>query len=266
MSDDEVGDLYDLALVHEKAGENEQAIAIFLKVLELDPDDHGGVMVRLAALGHVQTPDRAGDIYVANLFDQHADQFEAILVGQLGYDVPNLMREMLLRQDIGDLPLGLDLGCGTGLVAEALSGLVDHWVGIDLSEEMAAICYDKELYDDVYVGEVVAYLDEGEDGPFDLIVAADVLPYLGDVAPLFAGVAARLHGEGCFLFSTQSMRDDERGDYVVGQDHRFHHASDYLEAQLDAVGLMIVDRQDINVRNEEGAPTPGELIFVRFAD
>ena len=90
MSDrvDDLDKAYTKALAHEKAGEIDKAAQGYQDCLRLDPADHGGASVRLAAMGRGQIPQKAPDAYVETLFDQHADQFDDILTGHLGYAVP----------------------------------------------------------------------------------------------------------------------------------------------------------------------------------
>src|SRR5690606_13779440 len=103
---------YNSALALEKAGRFEEAAAAYRKVLVIDPDDHGGAAVRLASMGFGDTPPKAPDAYVATLFDQHAEAFESILVDQLEYCVPLLVRQRIQALGLGPFRKMLDLGCG----------------------------------------------------------------------------------------------------------------------------------------------------------
>lgn len=270
MTDDDDTPLaraYNRALALEKAGRLDEAAAAYAEVLALDPDDHGGAAVRLAAIGRGDAPDGAPAAYVATLFDQQAEDFEEILVDRLGYGVPGLIAERLGEGRLGRV---LDLGCGTGLVAEALAGRAEYIAGVDLSEGMLGIADDKELYDDLYLGDVAEFLAaEDEDGaePFDLIAAADVLPYLGGVEALFAGAARNLRPGGRFVFSTETLPDDAfagRG-WTVGKGNRFAHAEGYLRTALGQAGFAVEEVLPITVRFETGAPVPGHLITARLA-
>ena len=84
---------YNRALALEKEGRLAEAAEAYREVLALDPEDHGGAEVRLAATGFGDTPLKAPGAYVETLFDQHADDFEDILVEQLGYCVPMTIRQ-----------------------------------------------------------------------------------------------------------------------------------------------------------------------------
>lgn len=97
-------------------------------------------------MGRGAVPLKAPDAYVATLFDQHAEMFDTILVDQLGYDVPLQLREMLLEMDDAfNAERMLDLGCGTGLSADALDDMAAHKTGVDISENMIEVAYEKAI-------------------------------------------------------------------------------------------------------------------------
>ncbi|MCB1518650.1 MAG: S-adenosylmethionine-dependent methyltransferase, partial [Hyphomicrobiaceae bacterium] len=54
-----VADAYNLALELEESGDIEGAVAALKAYLELDPQDHGGAAVRLAALERGAVPAKA---------------------------------------------------------------------------------------------------------------------------------------------------------------------------------------------------------------
>ena len=257
-----LAEAYNRGLALEKQGELTAAVAAYREALALDASDPGGVSVRLAALGHGPVPEAAPAAYVEMLFDQHADTFEMILVDKLHYDVPALIRQKLDALELTPFARMLDLGCGTGLAAEAMGDRAREIIGIDLSEQMIDIAEEKDVYDGLYTGEVVDFLADNDEDPFDLIVAADVLPYLGAVEPLFAGVAGMLTAKGVFAFSTEMLAEAD-GTYAVGPNRRFLHAEAYLRAGLDAAGFEMLAMDKINVRNEDEAPSPGHLVIAR---
>lgn len=270
MSDNEtiaeaLADAYNRGLDLEKNGDIAGAIAAYREALALNPDDPGGLAVRLAALGAGPTPETASPAYVELLFEQHAGNFEDILVRQLHYDVPNLLRKKFAALDLTPFGRALDLGCGTGLCAVAMNDCVKEIIGIDIAETMVDFAEDKDIYDGLYVGEVVDFLEDNEEDPFDLVIAADVLPYLGAVERLFKGVAAMLDPEGVFAFSTEMLAKAE-GTYAVGPNRRFLHAESYLRQRLMDAGFTVLAMDEINVRNEDERPSPGHLVVARKHD
>ncbi|MBP0614489.1 class I SAM-dependent DNA methyltransferase [Jiella mangrovi] len=273
FDEDALDAVYRRALAEEKAGKPEAAAAAYRECLDIDPDDHVGARLRLAALGMGEMPASAGESYVSTLFDQQAEMFEDILVRQLGYGVPELIAKSLARLNLHHFDRGLDLGCGTGLVGVALDGRVDEMLGVDLSENMVEIAFDSGAYDHLYIGEALGFLEEfDEDEPFDLISAADVLPYIGDLAPLLSAVSARLSPNGLFVASTETFAAGENGSgtagatdgFAVGRDHRFHHGEAYLRAALEAEGLSVLAFEPITVRMQEGQPAPGHLFVAQM--
>ena len=259
---------YNEGLRREKAGDRAGAAAAYARALALDPADRGGVAVRLAAMGMGPVPDRAPPAYVATLFDQHAERFEEILVGRLGYRTPQDLAAALAPH--GPFARMLDLGCGTGLAAAALAGATGHRTGVDLAEAMLALADETGLYDDLYLADAEGFLEaaaeEGE--TWDLIVAADVMPYLGDLGPLIARAADRLAPGGLLAFSTERAPEDGREDapgWVVVPGRRFAHAGPWLRRTLAAAGLATLALEPVVIRWEEGAPAQGWLAVARRA-
>lgn len=256
---------YDRALAHEKAGRLDEAATAWREVIAIDPDDCGGAAVRLAALGRGETPAKAPDAYVATLFDQHADAFESILVDQLGYRVPEMLRDAVDALEAGPFGRMLDLGCGSGLTGEAFADLAGHISGLDLSQNMVEIAGESGTYAELYVGEAVRFLREWDGARWDIVTATDVLPYMGALEAFLALAASRLNGGGLFGFSSETLPAAVMAgrDYAVGPGHRFAHAQDYVTGLLAANGLAVVHLTPITVRHEEGAPVPGHLVIAR---
>ncbi|EFG37938.1 3-demethylubiquinone-9 3-methyltransferase [Brucella sp. NVSL 07-0026] len=266
LDQEALAEAYNHALALEKAGDFDAAAKAYEEVLQIDPDDHGGAAVRLASMGRGAVPLKAPDAYVATLFDQHAEMFDTILVDQLGYDVPLQLREMLLEMDDAfNAERMLDLGCGTGLSADALDDMAAHKTGVDISENMIEVAYEKGDYDALFVGEAVRFLESTEEENWDLIVATDVLPYMGELERFFAGVAEHLNSGGHFGFSSETLDDNRLAGraFVVGDYQRFAHAQSYVRAMLDSHGMDCIRCEDITVRSEQGAPVPGHLYIAR---
>jgi len=264
---DALEEAYNRALALEKAGDLDAAAEAYRLCLEIDPADHGGAAVRLASMGRGETPPKAPDAYVATLFDQHAEAFEAILVGQLGYDVPNLVRAALEAQRLGPFERMLDLGCGTGLSGEVLRDKVEHITGMDLSERMVEITHEKGFYDALYVGEAVDFVQHADVEPFDLVTATDVLPYMGHLEDFFEGLAELTNSGAILAFSSETLPEEQFAgkDFRVGAHQRFAHAQTYIERLLKDHDFALLDIQPITVRMEQGMPVPGHLVLARKA-
>lgn len=263
--DDPLAEAYNRGLALEKAGDVEGAAAAYREVLALDPDDHGGASVRLAAMGRAAAPDAAPPAYVATLFDQNAAAFDDMLVGQLGYAVPMLVRECIEALGLGPWARMLDLGCGTGLTGASMTDLSGEITGVDLAEAMLDEAHERGCYDALYIAEVVAFLEEAaeaQETPWDLITATDVLPYIGALEPFFAGLDRALAPGGVLVVSTETAPGDA-APWRVGVRHRYAHAERYMATLLTTHGFETLECRPITVRYDEGAPVPGHLVIAR---
>lgn len=265
IDEEALAEAYNRALTLEKAGDFDAAAEAYAEVLRIDPADHGGAAVRLASMGRGETPLKAPDAYVATLFDQHANTFESVLVDQLGYSVPEQTRQALMQCAPGPYERMLDLGCGTGLTGEILRDLANDITGVDLAESMVEITHEKEVYDALYVGEAVDFLENADVAPFDLVTATDMLPYLGHLEAFFAGVAALTNPQAVIAFSSETLPDETLAgrSFMVGPHQRFAHAERYLHEMLAANGFTCLYLELIIVRHETGKPVPGHLVVAR---
>lgn len=267
---DDLAAAYNRALELEKSGKLDQAAALYHKCLALDPSDICGASVRLASMGAIPSPDKAPDAYVATLFDQHADDFDEILTGSLGYAVPMQVAEILARDAPGPYSRMLDLGCGTGLSGMMLQPLCEYAIGVDLSENMIDKSDERACYDALFINEAVHFLEEwtkSEDSdhqPFDLIVATDVLPYVGALEPLFDGITSNAQKNARLVFSSETMSEEamQGRPWCVTPNQRFAHSKQYLQAMCQRAGFKNVTHiEDIAVRSEQGLPIPGYLVI-----
>lgn len=266
IDEEALAEAYNRALSLEKAGDIDAAVKAYEEVLAIDPEDHGGAAVRIASMGRGETPPKAPDAYVETLFDQQAEAFEDILVDQLGYAVPMVVRQRLQTLELGPFKRMLDLGCGTGLTGEALRDMATDITGMDLSENMVEIAHEKDIYETLYVAEVEDFLEDNDDDAFDLITATDVLPYLGALEPIFFGAAENMVEGGFFVFSSETLPSETMAGrpYMVGPHQRFAHSETYIRERLAATGFDIVEVTDINVRMQDGHPTPGHLVIAKY--
>ena len=81
----------------------------------------------------------------------------------------------------------LDIGCGTGGAGAWLKDYARNLVGVDLSENMVTLARKKMIYQELHVQPFSTYL-QSSSKTFDLVVAADVLSYLGDLNKSFEEV------------------------------------------------------------------------------
>ncbi len=238
-------------------GETQAARALFERSLTLDATDVLGARARLARLG-VIVPDAAlSHAYVRGLFDDYAERFDSHLVGSLGYRAPDLIRAALPP---GDFKHVLDLGCGTGLMGQAVRPRCGMLAGCDLSPAMVEKARAKAIYDRLEAAELVAFLEGEAAGAADLVLAADVFVYVGDLAPVFRGVRRALAPTGWFVFTVQAHAGE---GFVVGEDLRTAHSEDWLRAAAAAAGFVVDRIEAVSARHDAGRPVPGFLLVLR---
>lgn len=141
---------------------------------------------------------------------QHLAQVYDVLMAEAPYEQWITFAEKMWDRG-GDKPRKiLDLGCGTGAIAIPLAQRGYRVTGVDLSEEMLAITYDKAkekglqielLHQDMREVEVAAEMDA-------VVSFCDSINYLtegDDVCQTFLRVSQALKPGGLFLFDVHSL-------------------------------------------------------------
>ncbi len=257
---------FTLGEIRQRLGEREQAIAAFRKARDADPDDRHGARLRLMLLGAEQL-SAMPPAYVRALFDQYAPKFEAALVDDLGYRGPALLFKAVLsvRAAVRKAALfnrAIDLGCGTGLAARAFAAQVDHFIGIDLSPRMIERARATGLYAQVEVAEMVESMRGKPDASADLILAADAMIYLSDLAPLLAEAKRVLVAGGLLAFTVETHSGE---GVILGEGLRYVHSTGYVRAAIEACGLALSRCEDLSARHEDNAPVPGLVVVAAKA-
>lgn len=201
--------------------------------------------------------------YIRSLFDDFADRFEQTLVGRLRYDTPAALARLLRAHGADAGTEVLDLGCGTGLLAEQLARPGRCIDGVDLSPRMLDHARAKGRYRELHAAELVEFLS-GAKSQWDLIVATDVFIYVADLAPVFAAVAARLARGGWFAFSIECSAGDRTE--LLPATGRYRQAPARAVEQLGAAGFTDIRRESVILRLELERPVAGELVLARLPD
>jgi len=154
----------------------------------------------------------------------------------------------------------LDAGCGTGLAAPTLRPLAATLHGLDLSPAMVAKARQRRLYDALYEADLENYLNRHPES-YDLIVAADVMVYLGDLSAPLAAARNALHDGGTLAFTLE--RTEESESYMLGAKHRYAHSRKYVAQQAEHCGFKIELLEDAVTRKDGGEDVPGLLVVLR---
>ncbi len=252
---------FTLGQIREQLGERDAAIAAFRKAVIADPDDRHGAKLRLMLLGAEQLSDMP-PAYVRALFDQYAPKFETALVDDLGYRGPSLLfRAVLSARAAVRKPAffkrAIDLGCGSGLAATAFAREVDEFIGVDLSPRMIERARATGLYAELEVTEMVQGLRGRPDASADLILAADAMVYLADLAPVLAEARRVLVAGGLLAFTVETHGGD---GVILGEGLRYAHGAGYVRRTIEAAGLALSQLEDLSARNEDNVPVPGLVV------
>jgi predicted TPR repeat methyltransferase len=252
-----------LGEARERLKDLDAAAEAFRETLVADPGDAQGARARLALIGRGDAPPALPQAYVARLFDDYAPRFDKHLTKNLGYRAPALIAEALsAAAPDRRFASALDLGCGTGLMGAPLRARVDRLAGVDLSAAMIAKARELGVYDELIVSDAAAPMRE-RPGSFDLIVAADSLVYIGDLAPLFAAVGTALSADGLFAFSVETFEGD---GFKLEPTMRFAHSRSYVEATARTSYLRPLLIQPASTRREAGRDAPGLILVFERED
>lgn len=182
-------------------GRAEAAAAALQRAAELGTggDLAGWLLAGLRGARDAEVPPLPPPGYVESLFDAYAADFERHL-DELEYRAPELLLPGLVHRRYG---LALDLGCGTGLVGRVVRPLAERLEGLDVAAAMLDAARATGAYDALHRAELVEHLRSRPAASVDLVLAADVFIYVGDLEPVFAAVRRALAAGGVFAFTVE---------------------------------------------------------------
>ncbi|MBN8827866.1 MAG: methyltransferase domain-containing protein [Sphingobacteriia bacterium] len=221
------------------------------QLVKIVPNDQTSIHMLKSLKG--ETTEAAPEAYVKNLFNKYADKFENHLKEKLDYKTPEEIARLVSTLKFNDNKLelkALDLGCGTGLAAEEILKFNDKFAftGLDLSEKMVEISKAKNIYKKLHVGEILEYLKSNKKN-FDLIVAADVFVYIGELSEIMQEVNRSLISPGYMVFSVEK-NDDVDTFSLIPTSARYAHSKKYIEKLAKDNGFNIEIMEEIDLRKE----------------
>jgi len=209
------------------------------------------------------TPTAPPAGYVASLFYEYAEKFDKHLLETLEYRVPALLAEAIRRTGREKFDVVVDVGCGTGLCGEIFRPMAAKLIGVDLAPRMIQKSRERAVYDELTVGGLEDTLRGRTD--VDLIVAGDVLGYIGELGDVFKAVAASMRPGGFFIFSVEKPTAEEGDGLVLRRTRRFAHSSSYLEKLGGDFGLVVVEMSDAVIRMDDKLPIDGMIGVMKKA-
>ena len=154
-----------------------------------------------------------------------------------------------------------------------IAAYAKHLVGVDLSEKMLEKARALDIYHRLEQADLLTMLRAEPAASFDLIIAADVLVYMGRLDELVAEVRRTLRADGDFAFSVENLdalKIDEPGDaasrdFRLNRTARFAHSKAYLARLAVEHGFIVRKLEHVQGRVNEGIPVEGYLAFWRSA-
>jgi predicted TPR repeat methyltransferase len=226
-------------------GQTEMAIANYQKALEFEPEYAIPRHMLNSLTGH--TSKEPPKQYVKNLFDDYAYRFNDALVNNLQYSLPFVIKELILQSNSekSEYQNVIDLGCGTGLAGKDLRDISTNLFGVDISENMILEAEKLDIYDTLIIGDLVEKLNASHD-KFDLLVALDVLIYIGDVKSTFQAVQKCCKLDSLFIFSVEIQ---DKNGYSLLKSSRYAHSDKYIMYQANEL-FDLVNCQNVRLRKE----------------
>ncbi len=213
----------------------------------------------LAALRGAGLPPIAPRAYVEGLFDQYAAKFDTHLVEVLGYRAPAVLARRLAGMG-RRFESALDLGCGTGLCGPQVKPLAQRLVGVDLSAQMLDRARALGLYDALVHADVTEHLQATRE-QHDLVIAADVFIYIGELAPVFAAVSRLLKPQGVFCFSVEATAADAQG-FELLPSLRYAHSEAYLRGLAARHGFALLALSQEPIRQDQRHAVDGVFVYL----
>jgi predicted TPR repeat methyltransferase len=248
-----------LAHVQRDMGQTAQAIAGYQRAMQLgaDPELH---RYYLAALSPEQPEVNAPAAYVEKLFDQYADDFEAHLVGQLGYQGHSMLLQQLPADPTVRFEQVWDLGCGTGLCGPLIRPRSRHLTGVDLSSAMVVKAQSLGVYDSLHAQDLVTFLEQVTTKA-DLVLAADVFIYVGWLDAVFEALSPRVRPGGWLAFTVEEA--DPGFEVQLHSSLRYAHALTYLQKLAAQHGWRWAKVHRAPLRLDKAEPLMGAYVYLQ---
>lgn len=254
----------DLAECQAQSGDTNAAQTSVEAVLARDPQ-HAIARFRRAMYAGEQ-PESVPPEFLVHLYADMAATFDQHLVERLGYQIPTrliaVLKPWLERFEAAHArqPVVVDLGCGTGLFGVQIRPFAARLVGVDLSSAMLENARARGVYDELVTSDMETFLNT-QTIAVDLIVATDVLIYVGNLAPLFSAVATHLAVDGVFAFSTETP-DDLIDGWYFQPSSRYAHSARYIEQLASANALRVIAHEATVIRSENATAVKGFLFIL----
>jgi predicted TPR repeat methyltransferase len=238
-------------------GKLAQASESLKKALKLKPDHELAGYFLALALGKSAPaeilPRRMPRALVTEHFDAIAATYNKEQLESFEYKghmaLIEAVRPLLVQGRIDHIVV--ELGVGTGLCGALLQDVSAHITGVDISQKMLEEAMKvqapngKKIYDALIHRDAVDFLKEVAPDSADIVLACQLISYMGDVEELFAQAARVLKPGGLFGVTAEKMDGSGyRFDPAAGV---FRYGATYLQDLAAKSGLAPAASGEANV-------------------
>ncbi len=252
---------HNLAILYLRNQQHNLAMQHFNLTLQLNPKNQTALHM-LAALMK-DNPQQAPIEYIVNLFDQYADYYATHVTQNLHYNLPIIFRNLYAKYSNGiTAKNALDLGCGTGICGIYFRDASINLIGVDISRNMLlqAKHHSYDLLIEANLQKNSVFINNY----FDLIIAADVLPYFGDLNKIFQQFKLLLkknNGFSMLLFNIELNENQNTKDFYLQTSGRYSHNFNYIQELAKTFDFSILENNKQIIRTHNDQPLVG-LIFL----
>ena len=250
---------YNLGITLQELDRLDEAESSFKKAITLQPNYPSAKHMLASLTGETSTT--APQDYVEELFDNYAAKFDNSLIKNLGYNIPSVITEIILKDSKFEL-LGsiTDLGCGTGLFGAKIRDMCEYLEGVDLSGIMLKEAKKKNVYNKLIKQDIISYLSNTSLN-FDYFVSTDVFIYIGDLSDVFRLIRSRNKKNGKLAFSTEDYDGD---GFFLEKSGRYSHSKKYIEGLCEKFSYKLCHFETQPLRKEKNKYISGGLYLLDF--
>lgn len=252
--------LINLASIFIKQEQWAKVLKLYKQALSIEPDNDEVKYVLSAIEQTGNNYLKAPPEYVKHLFDQYADSFEKHLLQNLKYCAHKIIKDNMLEHIKSAQKYNiLDLGCGTGLCGKECKPYAKHLVGVDLSPQMLEQAKKTEVFDQLFEQDIEGFLMQAAN--FDIIVAADVLPYIGDLTQILDLARNALNHSGLFIFTVETTHRNQ--PYYLAESGRYQHNHELIAELVSKTNWTILESTSVVTRTQNFQAVTSRLFVLK---
>jgi predicted TPR repeat methyltransferase len=118
---------------------------------------------------------------------------------------------------------------------------------------------ERRMYDALFLGDLVKVMWQ-RPGRFDVVFAADVFIYVGELADAMRAAQRALSSQGLLAFTAELSTD---GDCRLQSSQRYAHSPAYLRRMARQSGFGVRRMRTATIRFEYGQPVRAAIVVLQ---